>query len=131
MFSIGELSKLTQLTVKTLRFYHEAGLLIPAYVDPDTGYRYYDHSHVETARTIAYLRSLEFSLSDIKELLQSSSNDDILTVLERHQTIIKSQISQLRRASTSIEQFIREERQARRWHTQRTKFWKRHWNQCW
>jgi hypothetical protein len=49
MFSIGEFSKLTQLTVKTLRFYHEEGLLIPAFVDPDTGYRYYDQSHLETA----------------------------------------------------------------------------------
>ncbi|HVA45577.1 MAG TPA: MerR family DNA-binding transcriptional regulator [Pirellulales bacterium] len=38
MFSIGELSKLTQLPVKTLRYYHEEGLLIPAFVDPDTGY---------------------------------------------------------------------------------------------
>jgi DNA-binding transcriptional MerR regulator len=40
MFSIGEFSKLTQLPVKTLRFFHEEGLLIPALVDPGTGYRY-------------------------------------------------------------------------------------------
>ena len=39
---IGEFSKLSGLTVKTLRFYHEEGLLVPAFVDPDTGYRYYD-----------------------------------------------------------------------------------------
>jgi DNA-binding transcriptional MerR regulator len=113
MLSIGEFSKLTQLTVKTLRFYHEEGLLIPAFVDPDTGYRYYDLSHVETARAITYLRSLEFSLSDIKELLSHEAEEDLLKVLERKQSAIKERIKQLRKAALSIDQFIFEERQAR------------------
>jgi len=113
MFRIGEFSKLTQLTVKTLRFYHEEGLLIPGYVDPDTGYRYYDQSQVETARAITYLRSLEFSLSDIKELLSHEADDDILNVLERQQAAIKERIKHLRTAALSIGQFIFEEREAR------------------
>lgn len=66
MFNIGEFSKLTQLSIKTLRFYHEEGLLAPACVDPDTGYRYYDERQIDGARAIVYLRSLEFSLSEIK-----------------------------------------------------------------
>ena len=60
MFTIGEFSKVTGMTVKTLRFYHEAGLLAPTMVDEQTGYRYYDESKIETARVIAYLRGLEF-----------------------------------------------------------------------
>ena len=60
MFTIGEFSKVTGLTVKTLRFYHEEGLLEPASVDPRTGYRHYDERQIETARAIAFLRSLEF-----------------------------------------------------------------------
>ncbi|HVR73644.1 MAG TPA: MerR family DNA-binding transcriptional regulator [Planctomycetota bacterium] len=43
-FSIGELSRITGLSVKTLRFYHEKGILEPSSVDPATGYRYYDSS---------------------------------------------------------------------------------------
>jgi DNA-binding transcriptional MerR regulator/effector-binding domain-containing protein len=113
MFSIGEFSKLTHLTVKTLRFYHEEGLLIPAFVDPDTGYRYYHQRHLEVARAITYLRSLEFSLKDIKELLQRQGDDDLLNTLERRQAAIKERIKQLRKAAHSIEQFIYEERQAR------------------
>jgi DNA-binding transcriptional MerR regulator len=113
VFSIGEFSKLTQLTVKTLRFYHEEGLLIPAFVDPVTGYRYYDQSHVETARAITYLRGLEFSLRDIKELLHHQADEDLLGVLERQQLAIKERIRQLRKAALSIDQFIVEERQAR------------------
>jgi DNA-binding transcriptional MerR regulator/predicted transcriptional regulator YdeE len=113
MFSIGEFSKLTQLTVKTLRFYHEEGVLIPAFVDPDTGYRYYHPSHIEMARAITYLRSLEFSLSDIKELLHHQADEDLLNVLERQQSAVKERIKQLRKAALSIDQFIFEERQAR------------------
>src|SRR5271166_765386 len=113
MFSIGEFSKLTQLTVKALRFYHEEGLLIPAFVDPETGYRYYDQSHIETARAITYLRSLEFSLSDIKELLHHQADEDLLNILERQQSIVKERIKHLRKAALSIDRFIFEERQAR------------------
>ena len=113
MFSIGELSKLTQLTVKTLRFYHEEGLLIPAHVDPDTGYRYYDQGHVETARAISYLRSLEFPLSEIKKLLRSQGDEDLLKALERQQSAVKERIKQLRKAAVSLERFISEERKAR------------------
>jgi DNA-binding transcriptional MerR regulator/effector-binding domain-containing protein len=113
MFSIGEFSKLTQLTVKTLRFYHEEGLLIPACVDPETGYRYYDERHIETARAITYLRSLEFPLSEIKELLRSQGDDDLLVALERQQSALKERIKQLRKTVVSLEQFISEERQAR------------------
>jgi len=113
MLSIGEFSKLSQLTVKTLRFYHEEGLLIPAYVDPDTGYRFYDVSAIEAARVITYLRSLEFSLGDIKELLSHQAEENILDVLERQQAALNSRIKQLRKAAISINQFIIEERQAR------------------
>jgi len=113
MFSIGELSKLTQLTVKTLRFYHEERLLIPAFVDPDTGYRYYDQSHIETARAITYLRSLEFPLSEIKELLRSQGEDDLLNALERQQSSVNERIKRLRKAAVSLQRFISEERKAR------------------
>src|SRR5260370_356204 len=50
--SIGEFSQITHLSVKTLRRYHEAGLLPPAEVDPDTGYRYYALTQVPTAQLI-------------------------------------------------------------------------------
>lgn len=113
MFSIGEFSKLTQLSVKTLRFYHEEGLLIPSFVDPDTAYRYYDQSHIETARAITYLRSLEFPLSEIKELLRSQGDEDLLKSLERQQASVKERIKQLRKAAISLERFISEERKAR------------------
>ena len=56
MLSIGEFSRVVGMTVKALRFYHEEGLLVPAVVDPRSGYRYYDAAQVETARAIRFLR---------------------------------------------------------------------------
>jgi DNA-binding transcriptional MerR regulator len=111
MFSIGEFSKLSGLTVKTLRFYHEEGLLTPTFVDPDTGYRYYHERQIETARVIAYLRNLEFSISDIKELLGREDETGLLDALERQRSQIKEQIKRLRRTVRSLDQFISEERQ--------------------
>jgi DNA-binding transcriptional MerR regulator len=65
MFTIGEFSRITGLTIKTLRFYHERGLLVPARVEFGPGYRSDDERNVETARPILALRECEFSLSVI------------------------------------------------------------------
>lgn len=114
MFTIGEFSRITGLTVKTLRFYHEQGLLVPACVDRQTGYRYYDHSQIETARVITYLRDMEFSLADISELLHRCGDEgEILQAMERQRAMLDEKIRQIRRAVRSLDQFIREERQAR------------------
>ena len=53
-YSIGEFSQITGLSVKTLRFYHEKGILIPTSVDEATGYRFYDAAKVEKARVSMY-----------------------------------------------------------------------------
>src|SRR5215471_12396144 len=84
MFSIGEFSKITGLTVKTLRFYHEQGLLTPSCIDDQTGYRFYDAGKVELARTITQLREIEFSLAEIAEILSDCREEsDLLAHLER------------------------------------------------
>ncbi len=111
MFTIGEFSKLSGLTVKTLRFYHEEGLLVPTFVDPDTSYRYYNESQIETARVIAYLRSLEFPIGDIKQLLVTEDEDGLLDQLEQQRSQIKAQIKRLQKTVRSLDQFIAEERQ--------------------
>ncbi len=54
MLKIGEFSKLSQITVKALRFYEKEGLLIPASVDEWTGYRFYNTEQLETAARIKY-----------------------------------------------------------------------------
>jgi DNA-binding transcriptional MerR regulator len=114
MFTIGEFSKITGLTVKTLRFYHEEGLLDPSFVDPQTGYRHYDHDQIETARTIAFLRGMEFPLSEIETILrQRNDEEELLKAVERQTDAIEQRVRHLRNVARSLKQFISEERQAR------------------
>ena len=114
MFTIGEFSKVTGMTVKTLRFYHEAGLLAPTMVDEQTGYRYYDASKIETARVIAYLRGLEFPVEEIKDLLRHAEDDGrVLDALERQKASLADRIRRLRKAVRSLDEFISDERQVK------------------
>lgn len=114
MFSIGEFSKITGLAVKTLRFYHERGIIVPARIEAGSGYRYYDQRNVETARAIVALRDFGFSLESIREILGSHSDEaDILAHLERQKTLLKDRISQDRAIVTSIDQIILKESEAR------------------
>lgn len=67
--SIGEFAARSQLSQKALRLYDELGLLVPAAVDPDTGYRSYDHTQLEQARLVALLRRIAVPLAEIKAIL--------------------------------------------------------------
>lgn len=78
MFKIGEFSALSMLTVKALRFYEKEGLLIPAHVDPWSGYRFYDAAQLETAAAIKALRQLDFSVEEIKAHLNGLPLQDAL-----------------------------------------------------
>ena len=113
MFTIGDFSKITGLTVKTLRFYHDQRLLVPSFVDPQTGYRHYDPSQVETARAIAYLRGLEFPVAEIRELLRHDADERLLDVMERQKAVLNQKIGRYRKAVRSLDQFITDEKEAR------------------
>ncbi|QNJ95610.1 MerR family transcriptional regulator [Mycolicibacterium fluoranthenivorans] len=67
--SIGDFSRMTQLSVKTLRHYHDIGLMAPSHVDPGTGYRYYSYDQLPTAAVVRRLRALDMSIADVKAVL--------------------------------------------------------------
>lgn len=93
LYSIGEFSRMSGLGIKTLRFYHEKGLLLPAYVEPDTGYRHYDLRNLETAHVIRALRALEFGLDGVTQILEGQPDDgDILQFLEQQKHKLKSEM---------------------------------------
>lgn len=68
-YNIGEFSRITRLSVKTLRFYDEVGLLKPAEVSL-SGYRFYEAAQLPTVRLIRRLKALEFTLEEIRDFLQ-------------------------------------------------------------
>lgn len=77
MFKIGEFSKLTQVSVRMLRYYDEAGLLKPSQIDSWTGYRMYSVEQIPVLNKIIYLRDSGFSVAQIASAL-SQKHDDII-----------------------------------------------------
>ena len=69
LLSIGEFARLSRLSAKALRRYDELGLLKPARVDPDSGYRWYGAGQLEQARLVAALRQIGVPLAQIKPML--------------------------------------------------------------
>ncbi|MQY32961.1 hypothetical protein SRB17_09210 [Streptomyces sp. RB17] len=69
LVSIGEFTRLSRLSPKALRLYDELGLLVPARVDPDTGYRWYAATQLDQARLVASLRRIRVPLARIRDIL--------------------------------------------------------------
>jgi DNA-binding transcriptional MerR regulator len=67
--SIGDFSRATHLSIKTLRHYHQLGLLEPGHVDPHTGYRRYGLEQIPLAQVIRRFRNLDMPLEEIRSML--------------------------------------------------------------
>lgn len=78
MFTIGEFSKLTRTTIKTLRHYDEAGLLKPAEVDEWTGYRRYTTAQLYPLQRVLALRQAGLSVEEVRQILGGADEMSIL-----------------------------------------------------
>ena len=67
MYKIGDFSKIVNIPVRTLRYYAEYGVLVPSEIDKFTGYKYYSEENVIECEMIKLLKSLDFTLNEIKE----------------------------------------------------------------
>ncbi len=90
MFSIGEFSRITQLSIKALRLYHEKGILVPSKIDLESNYRYYSTKSMEQATIIKQLKDMGFSLDEIKGIVRECSDD---LELMRHVEIKLKEVS--------------------------------------
>ena len=114
MFKIGEFSRFSQVSVKTLRYYDQIGLLKPAEVDDFTGYRYYSASQLPRINRILALKDLGLSLKQITQLLEEDMTpDQIRGILRLKQVEIQQQVQQeqarLARVEWRLKQIEREE----------------------
>ena len=94
---IKEFADFTGVSVRTLHYYDEIGLLAPAQVDPSTGYRYYDESSLLRMQEILFYRELDFSLKSIGELLSSPGYDKLKALGEQKRllTLKKERLERL------------------------------------
>lgn len=102
-FSIGELSKLQNISRQTLIFYDKSGLFCPAYTDPNNGYRYYSADQLNTLDTICILKKIGFSLDEIKAHIKSYTAEDSILALRKQLTAINRQIQELEMIKSRVE----------------------------
>jgi DNA-binding transcriptional MerR regulator len=94
MLTIGDFSRMTHLSVKALRHYHDMGVLEPAAVDPFTGYRSYDTSQVGSAQVIRRLRDLGMPLDSIAAVLAAPDLEARNRQIAAHLTRMERQLEQ-------------------------------------
>ena len=85
---INEFAKLTGVSVRTLHYYDEIGLLKPAFVDEQNGYRFYDKNSLERMQEILFYRELDFELKSISEILSSPDYDKKKALAEQRKLLI-------------------------------------------
>lgn len=109
MFAIGEFARIARVTVKTLRFYDEAGLLKPARVDKTSGYRYYQASQLPRLNRILVLKELGFSLEQITTMLtEGIAAAEMQGMLRLRRIEQESRLNEERSRLASIEHMIEE-----------------------
>lgn len=109
MIGIGSFAIMTGLSVPRLRRYHDMGLLVPAHVDPDTGYRSYTQDQVADGRTIARFRQADLPLEELEHLV--AGRGDAVGLLRRHRERLRDRITATEQMVGIVDQLIREERE--------------------
>ena len=99
---IKEFAEFTGVSVRTLHYYDEIGLLPPADVDRGTGYRFYDEQSLLRMQEILFYRELDFSLKSIEEIL-SSPNYDKVKALKEQKQLLKLKKERLERLIAAID----------------------------
>lgn len=104
LLRIGEVARLLNLSVGTLRHYEQMGLVDPAYVDQASGYRYYGTRQLSTLNTIGNLRVLDLPLAQIREFVTTRDMDLMQRQLTKQQELIERKRRELERMSRKIDQ---------------------------
>lgn len=111
-FSIGEMSKLHNIPIKTLRYYDDIGLFKAIAVDGNNGYRYYSTEQFEQLNAIKYLKFLGFSLKEIRKHMEIRDARSFITLLKQRQEITNTTINSLQLINTQFSNRISEIEQA-------------------
>ncbi len=94
--SIGQMAKLNNVSVQSLRHYEKLGLMIPSYINKDTGYRYYSMKDFATIDLIKKCKAMGLSLEEIKEVISNyTSLESILEILGKQKNLINNKIKEL------------------------------------
>ena len=106
LYKIGMFANMNRVTIKTLRYYDEQKLLLPAYVDEENGYRYYAAGQMAQLHRIIALKNMGFSIDDIRKIIDGAEEKSFL--LEKKQGILK-EIAALTEKLSQVESYLARE----------------------
>lgn len=104
--TIGDFARATHLSVKALRYYHSVGVLIPADVDPATGYRRYRAEQIALAQVIRRFRNLDMPIEDIQAVLAAPDIAIRNRVIATHLSRLESLLERTRQATASLHDLL-------------------------
>jgi DNA-binding transcriptional MerR regulator len=104
--AIGDFSRMTHLSVTALRHYHEVGLLRPAEIDPDSGYRFYAPGQIQTAQVIRRFRDLGMPLDEIRAVLDAPDPAARNQVIVAHMQRMESQLAATQSVVASLRSLL-------------------------
>jgi DNA-binding transcriptional MerR regulator len=104
---IGDFARATHLSVKALRLYHQDGLLAPAQIDPDSGYRRYDVAQIPEAQVIKRLRDLDMPLEEIRAILHTTDLGERGELIEQHLRRLERELSRVNNAVSSLRDLLK------------------------
>ena len=109
LFSIGKLSKLTGVHIQSLRYYETLGILNPAWVDPDSGYRYYTFSQTRIVEAIQYCVELDIPLKSFRNFLsETDGRIDYYGLLEHGKQTAQEKMRRIQERLEFLETMQRE-----------------------
>jgi DNA-binding transcriptional MerR regulator len=108
LLTIGDFSRASYLTIKTLRHHHDVGLLEPARVDDWSGYRYYRADQIATAQTIRRLRELEMPVEQVKSVMHATDAGQRNALIAAHLERMEQQLERTTTAVASLRTLLEE-----------------------
>lgn len=103
LFSIGEVAKIKDITIKALRYYHKMGILIPKHIDESTGYRYYSIDQFIHIDIIKSCRELNTSIVELQEIFKDCNTDKLLQFLQVKRTEAEEHIKKMKEVMETID----------------------------
>lgn len=102
-FSVGEISKLTNVPIQTLIYYDKMGLLKPAYINEQNNYRYYSVNQFIKIDLLKQCKVIGLSLKEIEELLKNEiSVDSMLKLIDQQRKVLDNKIQELESVKSYI-----------------------------
>ena len=104
--AIGDFARASHLSVKTLRHYHEVGLLAPSEVNPHNGYRYYSQDQIQAAQVIRRLRGLHMPVADVKAVLAAADSQARNRLILEHLSRLEDDLAQTAAAVSELRNLL-------------------------